>query len=556
MLLELRIRNFAVIDDVTVRPNAGLTVLTGETGAGKSIIVDALSLLLGGRASSDVVRVGAKRATVEGAFEVRHDRRISSLLEERGVEMVDGMLVLKREVAAEGRNRAWINGSPAAATVVGEIGRLLVDLHGQHEHQSLLDRVEQRAILDAFGAHQEVALRVSELHGTLREARREFSLLDRRIGETRERADLLRFVSGEIGSAAPEPGEDERLEAEVHRLSHAEELLGLAGGIARTLDGAEHGVLDRLGALRRDIERLARLDPARAELSELFDTAYYATQELANRSTAYGSEVEHDPARLEEARGRQDRLFRLKRKYGPTLQDVIRRGEEAGDELSALDRSGLERTGHQDRERALESELRGAAAELTAARERAGKALAAEMERLLPDLGMEGGTFQVSRAPLDRPGPGGAEEIEFRAALNRGFTPRPLSRVASGGELSRVMLALKTILARLDGVPTLIFDEVDAGIGGEVGVQVGVKMRQVAADHQVFAISHLPQIAARAHHHLRVRKRTGNDGLAAAEVEPLEGETRLHELARMLGGDPERPESLEHARAMLAAATD
>ncbi len=552
MLTELRIRNLAVIDELVVRLGPGLTVLTGETGAGKSIIVGALSLLLGERASTEAVRAGADRASVEGIFDLSGRVGLLAALDERGVEVEDGLLVLKREVAVEGRNRAWINGGQATAGLVGEVGRLLVDLHGQHEHQTLLSRGEQREILDAFGGHAELAGEVRALHAehaALAERRRE---LDRREAEVRERADLLRFQCGEIEEAAPRADEEEEIEAEARRLSHSEELLELSARLGQVLEDPEgEGVAVRLGALRRDVERLAELDRDQAELTELFDTAYYALEELGSRLASYGEGVEHDPARLDALRRRQDLLFRLKRKYGPTLEEVIAHGERTRAELDGLDRSAFEREALDAELARVREALAAASGRLTAVRREAGEGLAGEVEEILPDLGMPDGRFETALIPREETGASGAEEVEFRVSLNRGFAPRPLRRVASGGELSRVMLALKTILARLDAVPTLVFDEVDAGIGGEVARRVGGTMRRVASEHQVFAISHLPQIASQAHGHCRVRK-AERDGVAATEIRWLEGEERVRELARMLGGDAEREVSLEHAREMLA----
>lgn len=550
MLTELRIRNFVLVDQLAVRLGAGLNVLTGETGAGKSIIVGALSLLLGERASADVVRTGAERASVEGVFEVAGRGDVLRLLDERGIEAEDGLLVLKREVAAEGRNRAWINGSPATATLLGELGRLLVDLHGQHEHQTLLRRDEQRAILDAYGGTAELAEVVSRAHRALAQLRRDIADLDSRRRDAAQRADFLRFQAEEIERAAPRPGEDEALAEEARRLSHAEELAILSGELYQAVTGEEDALTTRLGALRRPLNQLLRIDPAQGEAQELWDTAYYALQELGERMSDYAASVEHDPARLEEIRRRQDLLFRLEAKYGPTLADVLATGETARAELELLDGPGWELADLQKREGEARAELERLAAELSARREDAMGRLAGEVNAVLPALGMAGGHFEVIFLPLPAPGPHGAEEVEFRVALNRGFEPRPIAQVASGGELSRVMLALKTILARLDAVPTLVFDEVDAGIGGRVALQIGDRMREVAEAHQVFAITHLPQIASRAHIHLRVQKRE-RDGTVATDVQRLDADERVAEIARMLGGDPESAVSLQHARELL-----
>jgi DNA repair protein RecN (Recombination protein N) len=550
MLTELRIRNFALIDQLTVRLGAGLNVLTGETGAGKSIVVGALSLLLGERASSDVVRAGADRASVEGVFEVGDDEELGRLLDDRGIDPEDGLLILKREVAAEGRSRAWVNGSPATAGLLAEIGRRLVDLHGQHEHQTLLKRTEQRAILDAYAGAGELVAEVRESYGSLMRVREEIETLEERRRQLLQRVDLLRFHAEEIEKAELRPGEEEELEEQARRLQHAEELIALSTSLAGKISQNDDGLSSRLGSLQRTLAQLIRIDPSQEALQELYDTAYYALEELGNRLAEYGAAVEHDPQRLEEVRRRQDLVFRLCSKYGPRVEDVLTVGATARRELDTVDGAEWELGALQKRESEAFARLEDRASELSKRRGDAASRLQTAIREVLPELGMSGGLFEVELTPLRELGGDGREEVEFRVSLNRGFEPRPLAQVASGGELSRVMLAIKTVLARVDSVGTLIFDEVDAGIGGRVALQVGEKMRSVAESHQVFAITHLPQIASRAHTHLLVQKHE-RDGRVANEVRILGGDARVREVARMLGGDPESRVSLEHARELL-----
>ncbi len=551
MLSELRIRNFALIDRLSVRLGPGLNVLTGETGAGKSIIVGALSLLLGERASSDVVRAGEQRASVEGVFDVTGLEAVHGLLDERGIEPEDGLLVLKREVAVEGRSRAWINGSPTTASVLGEVGRALVDLHGQHEHQTLLHRDEQRAILDAYADAGALRARVASAYSAAAAVRREIEALETRRREAAQRADFLRFQADEIEAADLRAGEEDELEDEARRLSHSEELTALSTGLAEGISSMEDALVERVAALRRPLEQLLRIDPSQeGELRDLYDSAYYSLQELGERMERYASTIEHDPARLDQIRRRQDLIYRLRTKHGGTVEEVLEIGRAARAELDLVDGAELDLAALRKRLAAAEEELTAAAAELTAVREAALERLAGEVGAVLPELGMPSGVFRAVRIPLPAPGPHGAEEVELRVSVNRGFDPKPLSAVASGGELSRIMLALKTILARLDAVPTLIFDEVDTGIGGRVALQVGDKMRGVAGSHQVFAITHLPQIASRAHQHFLVEKEE-RDGRTATAVRALDDDERVEEIARMLGGDPESAVSLEHARELL-----
>ncbi len=553
MLTELRIRNFAIIEQVTLPLAPGFNVLSGETGAGKSIIVGALGLLLGERASADLIRSGADKATVEGVFDISRLKEISALADERGIEVEEETLVLKREIATNGRGRAWINGTTVTATVLAEIGRLLVNLHGQHDAQTLLDSESQRRILDAFGGSDAQADLVRTGHRELSEVRREIASLASRRAEAEKRADYLRHVAKEIDDAKLSPGEDTKLEDEARVLENADELRTLARTLTELLSGEDGSVLSQLGAAQRPLSSIERIDSAAARMQELFDAGFYALQELARSVEDYADSVELDPGRLEEVRRRRDRLFGLLKKYGPTLQDVIDAGTSAGGELDLIDTAQFDLVNLTAREADARRRLTADAEKLSEMRLTAAKKLAKAVDALLPPLGMPDGRFSVTLIARDEPTAEGAEDVEFRVALNVGHEDRPLARVASGGELSRVMLALKTILARVDQVPTLIFDEVDAGIGGRVGLQVGDTLRRVAKEHQVFAISHLPQIAARAHHHIVVAK-GARGGVTTADITVLEGTNRVNEIARMLGGDPESKVSRAHARELLESA--
>lgn len=553
MLTELRIRNFAIIESLTLPLAAGFNVLSGETGAGKSIIVGALGLLLGERASSDLIRTGADKASVEGVFDIADRPELATLLDERGIDAEESLVVLKREVAA-GRARAWVNGTAVSASQLAEIGRHLVNLHGQHEAQTLLDPDAQRGILDAFAGATALAAQVAEAHAAWAQARRDIVTLEARRADAEKRADWLRHVVKEIEEARLAEGEDVRLEEEARRLEHAEELRGGAGAITEALEGDDDALLHRLAAVERQLQHIARIDPSLQRLQELYDAAFYNLEALARELEEYQGAVELDPERLEEVRRRRDLLFRLTKKYGPTLADVIETGKSSRAELDLVDSARLDIRQLEAREREAHQRLAALAAELTVQRTDASVRLSAVVDERLPDLGMPDGHFLARLVPLAEVASIGAESVEFCVALNPGHEARALARVASGGELSRVMLALKTILARLDRVPTLVFDEVDTGIGGRVGLQVGETMRRVAAYHQVFAISHLPQIAARAHHHILVSK-GARGGVTTADVTILEGPDRVHEVARMLGGDPESDVSRAHARELLDSAS-
>ena len=552
MLSELRVRDLATIADVTLNLGAGLNVLTGETGAGKSMLVDALALLLGERAASGNVRPGATKAIVEGAFEgldIRTRRQVEAL----GLDVEDARLVIRREVSAEGRSRAWVNGSPTTAAVLGQLGALLVDLHGQHETQSLLHADAQRDILDAFAHAEPERVAVAEAHGALAALRAEEAALASRRDEVRRRADYLRHVVAEIEQARLRPGEDEALQIEARRLSQAGALGEQAQRIVDALEGEAGNALGALGAADRALAGLEKIDPAVAGWREMLDTAYTNLTELARQAAAYAAEVEEDPKRLAEVERRRDLLFKLTGKYGATLEGVLATRDQSAAELDLLDTADVDLRALAARRAAAESALGAAADALSAKRTDAADRLARGVNRLLPQLGLPGGKLLASLTRLPEPASHGREAVHFDVQLNVGLEAKPLARVASGGELSRLMLALKVVLARHDALPTLVFDEVDQGIGGEVGGQVGAALADVAQRHQVLVITHLPQIAARSDRHLVVSKKA-RGGLATSDVAWIHGEDRVAELARMLG-DPDGEAARRHALAMLGAGT-
>ncbi len=552
MLIELRIRDYAVIHDLTLELGPGLSVLSGETGAGKSIIVGALSLLLGERASSDTVRTGAERAMVEAVFDVTGHPKIGAQLDDLGIEAEDGLLILRREVAAVGRNRAWINESPTTARTVGELGRSLVDLHGQHEHQTLLRKDTQRRILDAFGGAEQDALAVEEAFEELSKLEARLKELQEHRRELASRVDFLRFQMSELEEANVQPAEEEALVDEGRRLENSEELLGEATRIHTELYSTEGAITERVAALAQTLARLKEWDPALEGPQEELQEAYHALAEVGRDLSNYVGGLRHDPGRLEEVRSRLDMIHSLKRKYGPTSEDVVASRDRVRAELDEVeDGRWNEDTLVADVDR-TRSTLIQAAASLSEKRREAAARLEEEVEALLPDLGLPAGTFKVQMETLPDVKSRGAEDVEFLVSVNKGFPPTALARVASGGELSRVMLTLKAILAQVDQVPTLVFDEIDAGIGGQVATLVAAKLKDVARYHQVFVVTHLPQLASRARRHLLVEKNEG-EGLAETAVKGLTGDARVREIARMLGGDPESATSQDHARELLAA---
>src|SRR6266852_18158 len=550
MLTELRVRDLAVIADVTLPFQPGLNVLTGETGAGKSMVVDALALLLGERASADVVRPGADKTVVEGAFEfvAAVHRHLLPPFAALGIELEEGRLVLKREVLREGKSRAWVNGSPTTIGVLAEIGALLVDLHGQHETQSLLRPDAQRDMLDAYADADVERVAVRDAHAHLKELETREAELTTRQEDVRRKADYLRHVLQEIERAKPKLGEDDALEIESKRLAHAEELARLARELEETVDAAG------LTKAQKILASLLRVDSSLGKWQELLDAAFSSAAELAQVARAYASEIEADPERLSAVEQRRDVLFRLQQKHGPTIADVLAARDTAARELELLDTADLDlRNIAADRGKAAEEFSRATAA-LTAKRIAGAKKLSRAVNKILPALGMPGGRFLVSQSPVPSPRADGAETVTFEVELNPGLGQRPLARVASGGELSRLMLALKVVLASHDVVPTLVFDEVDQGIGGEVGGRVGEALVDVSREgRQALVITHLPQIAVHADQHLVVAKGK-KGGLATSDVAVAQGETRVKEIARMLG-DADMETARRHAVELIKTAS-
>lgn len=549
MISELRVRQLATIEDVTLPLGPGLTVLTGETGAGKSMLVDALLLLLGGRADPDAIRPGGGKAIVEGVFE-RLGAEAAAAIEALGLDLDEDRLVIRREVAAEGRSRAWINGSPTTAAVLSQIGGWLVDIQGQHEAQLLLRSATQLDLLDAFAEAQPERSALAQAVLALQEVRARETALVARRDEARRRADYLRHVVEEIDRARLTPGEEEHLDREARRLGSVEQLSRAAGEFLEAVEGDPGGAREAAGRADRALSQLERIDPSVSSWRELLDTVYANLGELARLAQDYASSLEEDPGRLAQVETRRDLLDRLKQKYGATLDAVLETRRSCAAELELLDTAELDLRTLAAQRHAGEAAVRAAAARLTEKRSAAADRLGRAVNRLLPKLGLAGGAIGVVLDPIPEPGSSGAESVQFTARLNPGIAPRPLARVASGGELSRLMLALRAVLARHDRTPTLVFDEVDQGIGGEIGGRVADTLVEVAGKHQVLVITHLPQIAARADRHLVVSKRA-KSGMATSEVAWIHGEDRVTELARMLG-DADAETALRHATAMLA----
>lgn len=553
MLSELRIRNVAIIESVTLALAPGFNVLTGETGAGKSIVVESLGLLCGERAHADVVRTGAEKATVEGVFDLVGTEGVKELLDERGIDPGDDVVVLKREVTTAGRSRAWVNGTTVTTSVLAEVGAALFAIHGQHATRGLVEPQAQQALLDAYGGHHVHVLRVGEAFAALRAVRSEIEELTQRRDAAAKRADYLKHVVQEIEAVRIVEGEDERLQAEHRRLANTDELRQHTQHAIAALDAEEQGALGALAQARKALAASAKLDPALTVLGESLDAALVQAEEVARELSHYSNGLEGDPERLAHVERRRDLLFRVAKKYGGTLGVALGTLAEAKRELDLLDSASLDLGALSKREAEASDRLSSAARDLSAKRAKAAKSLGDLVGKLLPALGMADGRFTVRLTPRDAIESTGAEGVEFFVTLNAGHDARPLSRVASGGELSRVMLAIQSILARRDRTPTLVFDEVDAGIGGAIALRVGDAMRSLAEHRQVLSITHLAQIAAKAHHHVVVAK-GARAGVTTADLSVVEGPQRVEEVARMLGGSATSAAGLEHARTLLAEA--
>ncbi len=549
MIVELRVRNLATVADVTLPLGPGFNVLTGETGAGKSMLVDALALLLGERADSKAVRPGADKTVVEGVVEGLTP--LAPRVESLGLDVEEGRLVIRREVSREGRSRAWVNGSPTTAAVLRTLASMLLDIHGQHETQSLLKPEVQRDLLDAYAGAAGEQAAVSQCFHDMAELRERRETLEARRGEALRRADYLRHVVAEIEKADTRQEEYDELLAESRLLGEADRLEEISRQIVAAVDEGEGNALGALAVADRALANLEKLDPAAGRWRELLDGAWTSLTELADDARRYAEAVDRSPERLAEVNARLDLLADLKRKYGGSIEEVLTTLHDARAELSLVDSAEVDLAQLSAREAAARAAFEAACDNLTAKRTSGSGRLSRAVNRLLPRLGLPNGRLEVGLSPREVAGAGGAESVQFLVSLNQGMETRPLSKTASGGELSRIMLALKTVLAQHDQIPILVFDEIDQGVGGEVGAAIGSALAEVAGRRQVMVITHLPQIAGAADRHLVVSKGT-EAGMATSRVSQIHGEDRVLELARMLGG-ADSGSARQHARELLTS---
>ncbi len=539
MLTELRIVNFAILEELSLRFEPGFTVLTGETGAGKSLLIDAIALLVGGRASADQIRFGTEEASLEAAFHLPDRHPLQARLRDQGIfGPADSELIVRRVIARSGRNRIYLNGTMSSLHALEELGGTLVDLHGQHDQQSLFDAATQRSVVDEFGNLQERCAVYQQGYEAWKAACEERDRLTRESQHRVQREELLRFQCAELDEAALREGEDEELQNERRRLSSSQQIGALAAEAMERVNAEGQGILAQLALTERALGQLFQIDSTVSELTRLTVEAKVVLKEMAGQLRDYAERVDADPARLGVVEDRLAVIQKLKKKFGGSVTDVLGAYRKIRDELERLQGSDEQLDKLRRGINEQQADLAFLARQLFLKRVEAAKRMAKVVRQELEALKMGQTVFEIhvtADAGELEFGPDGIDRVEFRLSTNAGEPARPLSKVASGGELSRVMLALKTVLAERDHVPVLIFDEIDTGVGGAVAAAIGKRLRGLGRYHQVFCITHLPQVAAQGQHHLCVEKsQDGNRTVTA--VYPLIGRSRENEIARMLGG--------------------
>jgi len=547
MLISLRIRNLALVDDLTLELAGGFNAISGETGAGKSIIVGALNLVLGERADRELIRTGADTCTVEAVFKADRVRGVASLLEESGLEPCEGSQLLLKRVFSESANRQFVNGSACTLAQLKQVGDLLVDMHGPHDHQSLLRAETQIGLVDRYCKLEAAAAQFQKLLAELRsvDAEKQTLVMDER--EFQQQLDLLKFQVNEIESAGLNAAEEDGVEREYQVAFHAQKILELANRASQLISEGDEAVLPALAQAQKSLQELAAIDPKAAELEEANRNAVIQLQDLASSLRSYVERVDVDPQRLGELSERLSAIQSLKRKYGRTLSEVIEFGQKASAKLQQLQSRDEELVKLEAKRAKVQRELMEAGLQIRKVRSAQLPKLSQKIAAQLNDLGFPQAGFSAELAEHE-PWRFGLDVVKFLFAPNPGEPAKELRSIASSGEMSRVMLAIKTALADEDEIPVLVFDEIDANVGGEVAHKVGEKMAWIGNKRQVVCITHLPQVAAAGHHHYYVSKEV-RDGRTYSQISPIEGKGRVEEIARMLGGKSDA--ALKHAKELL-----
>lgn len=563
MLTNLIVQNYALLDEVNIEFSSGLNILTGETGSGKSILIGALGLILGSRATKDAIRSGMDSATVEGLFEWKSDEPMIPLPEDLDIEIDDRTLIIRRDVTRDGRSRCTVNGHPVTVTVLKRLGEFLVDLHGQHDHQSLLDQRTHINFLDGFGDIKRLKEQVAHAFRHFSGAARALKQLDEENLATRERRELYQFQLEELEKADVYPGEEDELEQELAVLEHAEQLIQVASTAYEALSQREDAVIDQLIQIIRSLEDIERIDVSLSEPVSNARSARYYLDDVVVFLQQYRDRIEFDPVRLDEVQERLEQLKMLKRKYGGTLKEVCVYRDRMADEINRLETADEHRAELEEALEQARKNLTAKAEKLSTARKKTASRMETRVVKELTELGMKKTRFQVhigwhevADGPIVIEGKSyqadasGMDHVEFLISPNQGEELKPLVHIASGGEISRVMLALKVILAESDQVRTLVFDEVDLGIGGRIAESIGQKLKLLSQSHQVLCITHLHQVACWGHTHFTVHKESSR-GRTVTQINHLDQDGRVQEIARMLAGETVDDMAVTHAREIL-----
>ncbi|WP_337866732.1 DNA repair protein RecN [Ignavibacterium sp.] len=560
MLKSLEIKDYALIDHTQIEFEKGLNIITGETGAGKSILIDAMSLLLGERASTEVVRKGAQKSVVEGIFDVEGNKKVKILLDENDIEFLPE-LIIRREISLKGTNRCFINDSPVSLNLIKELGDLLVDLHGQHEHQSLLKTETHVDFVDDFAGNEKLLNEYLNLYQQLRKSKTELNELRNREAFLKEKKEIYEFQIKEIDSINPAPGEDESLIEELYVLENAEKILLLSDEIYNLLYESDNSVNDLLGEVKHKLSQLSSIDKSLLEAEGECDSALTIIKELSSTLRTYKSKIDIDPKQVEEKRERLASINMLKKKYGGTLQKVFEYREKIGNEFNLAENFSEEISRYEKQLKEIQKQAGESAQRLSDVRKKSSKKIESEVKKVLSSLGINQPEFEVRftaniadnsddfiliNSKKYSYNEKGVDEVKFYISTNPGEDLKPLAKVASGGEVSRIMLSLKTILAKNDRLPLLIFDEIDTGVSGRIAQKVGQALRDLAEYHQIISITHLPQIAAMAHSHYVVEK-IQEDGRVVSHLRKLNEEEHISEVAKLLSGEKLTEASIQSA---------
>lgn len=565
MLLSLQIKDYALIENINVEFGKGLNIITGETGAGKSILIDALGLILGNRAVTEVVRKGAQKSIIEGIFNVHNNKKVEKLLTDNEIEFLDELIV-RREVSVKGSNRCFLNDTPVQLSVIKEVGELLVDLHGQHEHQSLLRTETHIEMLDDMGDYENLIL---EYRDSIAKLNQKISILNdfrKKEKSLKEKNELYEYQIKEIDSVSPIENEDDEIENELNILENAERLLELTTGIYDRLYDSEESIYDALGHIKNDIEQLTSIDKSFSPIDESFESVLSVLGEISENVRSYRDKIDLDPERLETMRERLTSIKSLIKKYGGSLKSVINHRAKIGEEFEFSSNFDEKIKDIEFEINKLRESSGETAVKISSERKKVAKKIKSEIEAALKNLGISDAVFEVrfaTNSPINNTeryllvqkkhltyDENGIDEVEFYISTNIGEDPKPLAKVASGGEVSRIMLSLKTVLAKNDKLPLLIFDEIDTGVSGRIAQKVGETLKSLSEFHQIIAITHLPQIAALSNNHYAVLKTKVNDRVVSS-LRILGENEKIEEVAKLMSGDQITEAALKGAKELM-----